>query len=239
MNKFSRFYENCILGRRIRLLLTFLFLFLGLFSNIKYVIYAYEKNYLGTFSVVEIMSYSFSFPVLPTYVLLLFIFSASDIYLKELQVFKVIRFFSREQLKNIIVGNLLYFSILFVFISFIFNFGITVSMVGLAQSFFSISTFIWFVVNFIFLVLCFFIVGMLVTVIGLVFRNLFIGIIVSSILPLIDMYSPISFIFKQATININHVVGTMNVIYMLLYLLVISYLLISVLRKLVNKYDFY
>lgn len=239
MNKFSRFFENCILDRKIRFLLTLLFLFIGLFSNIKYVVFAYENYLSRTSSVLEIMSYSFSFPVLPTYILLLFLFFSSDMYLKELQVFKVIRFSNREQLQNIIIENILYFSILFVFISFIFNFGISASMVGLSQSFFSVSTFVWFVVNFIFLVLCFFIVGMLVTVIGLAFRNLFIGIIISSILPLIDMYSPISFIFKQATININHVVGTMNVIYMLLYLLVISYLLISVLRKLISKYDFY
>lgn len=53
------------------------------------------------------------------------------------------------------------------------------------------------------------------------------------------MYSPISFIFKQATINVNHVVGILHLFYMLLYLLVISYLLITVLRKLISKYDFY
>ncbi|RKI19416.1 hypothetical protein [Bacillus thuringiensis] len=239
MKKFSRFFENFILDRKIRFLLTFLFLFIGLFSNIRYVVFAYENYLSRTSSVLEIMSYSFSFPVLPTYILLLFLFFSSDMYLKELQVFKVMRLSNREQLKNMIIENILYFSILFVFISFVFNFGISVSMVELSQSFFSVSTFVWFVVNFFFLVLCFFIVGMFVTVISLAFKNLFIGIIITSILPLIDMYSPISFVFKQATININHVVGIMHLIYMLLYLLVISYLLIGVLRKLISKYDFY
>ncbi len=239
MNKFSRFYKSCILDRKIRLLLIFLFLFIGFFSNINYVVFAYENYLSGTSSVLEIMSYSFSFPVLPTYILFLFLFSSSDMYLKELQIFKVIRFSSREKLQNIMIENILFFSILFVFISFIFNFGISAVMIGLSLSFFSVNTFVWFVVNFIFLVLCFFIVGMFVTVIGLAFRNLFIGLIISSVLSLVDMYSPISFIFKQATINVNHVVGILHLFYMLLYLLVISYLLITVLRKLISKYDFY
>ncbi|OHX31077.1 hypothetical protein [Bacillus mycoides] len=234
MSKFRYFVKNYILHRKIRLLLAYSFLFIGLFFNIESAIRSLEN-----FDLLGVISFSFSFPVLPTFILLFFVLVSSDMYLKELHIFKVMRLFNRKQLEDIIIGNILFSSVVFLTIAFIFNFGISVSMFGLSLSFFSFNTFVWFVVNFVFLMLCFFIVGMIITIVGLVFRNLFIGIIFSIILPLIDMYSPISFVFRQAILNVNHVAEPLNLIYTLLYLLFIIYVLINILRKVISKYDFY
>ncbi|MGH0950993.1 hypothetical protein [Bacillus mycoides] len=236
MSNFQSFF-NYIIQNKLKLVVVYFVLVVGLYLNISSTV-SFYKSHSVHFSLLKLISLSFSIPTLSTFLVLLFIFSFSDVNIKELEIFKVLRISSREQLQNKLIWNILFTAILFTIIAFILNSIISASVLGIFDDILSVSTFIWFVVNFIFLIIGFFIVGIVITVIYLSSKKLWISIFFTIILALIDTYSSVSIVFKQVTINIDTVVTPMKLIFMLSYLLVIIYALINILGRVLRKYNF-
>ncbi|PEJ98949.1 hypothetical protein [Bacillus wiedmannii] len=238
MNRFQSLFYNYIFQNKIRSVVVYSVLVIGLYLNISSVVSFYE-GYSVHFSLLKLISLSFSIPTFSTFIVLLFIFSCSDINIKELDTFKVLRISSREKLQRQLILNMLFAAIIFTIIAFIFNSIISVYISEVLGNILSISTFIWFVINFVFLSIGFFIVGLMITAFYLIIRNLWISIFCTIILALIDTYSSVSIVFKQVTVNVNAVVTPIKLIFMLIYLLVIVYIFIIILAKALRKYDFY
>ncbi|KXY52263.1 hypothetical protein AT261_05465 [Bacillus cereus] len=238
MNTLNLLWNNYTFTRKTRLLISYISLFISVFILIQFSMIPFTNSY-EKINVVEIMSITFSLPFFSTVIFVLFILSCSDMYISEIQILKIIRLTNRQQLKNILISNILFASFIFIVILFIFSFGISVSFIGLSKSFFSISTLKWLIINFIFLFLCLFILGILIIIIGLITKKLFIAVTIPIILSFIDSFFSISFIFKQATINVDQIADPLSLIYNSLYLLLLSYALIIALEKIIKKYNFY
>jgi hypothetical protein len=214
MNKYNTLIRNYISQQEIRLMIVYSLLFIGLFCNIEYVLYTFSSEE----TTLELISYSFNIPVLPTVISSFFLFSCADVYLKELKIFYTIRLSNRKQLQKNITNNLFFSSVVFVAIAFVFNSVISISMNGLSDGFLSIYTLIWFSVNFLFLVVCFFIVGLMVTILGLLIRNIFIAVIFCISIAIVDTYSSISLVYKQALINVMYIAEPLKMSYTFLYI---------------------